>query len=128
MNMFQGIVDTALMGAVVPVDDEYVDVRFTFAVKKLGGASVTSGVGKAFIAEVSRQLEQDRPVWENKIYIHPPVLCDGDGPVGMFRNWSKQFYPDWYQAWSYRAYHGHYPQNASPEAIAKADAYGGEHG
>jgi hypothetical protein len=21
-----------------------------------------------------------------------PVLCDGDGPVGIFRRWAKQFY------------------------------------
>jgi hypothetical protein len=22
----------------------------------------------------------------------PPVLCDGDGPIGIFRRWAKQFY------------------------------------
>jgi len=21
-----------------------------------------------------------------------PVLCDGDGPIGLFRRWAKQFY------------------------------------
>jgi len=106
VNRFFGIVDTALIGAVAPVDDEYVDVRFSFAVKKLGGADITRGVGKAFVAEISKQLEQDRPVWENKIYVHPPVLCDGDGPVGLFRKWCKQFYPEWYRAQAYEAYHG----------------------
>ena len=50
-------------------------------------------MGQAFVAEVTRQLEQDIPVWENKKYISPPMLCDGDGPVGKFRKWSKQFYP-----------------------------------
>ena len=47
----------------------------------------------AFIAELSRQLEQATPVWENSIYIDPPVLCGGDGPVGVFRQWCRQFYP-----------------------------------
>ena len=45
------------------------------------------------MSEVSRQLEQDIPIWENKIYVHPPVLCDGDGPIGPFRAWATQFYP-----------------------------------
>jgi 3-ketosteroid 9alpha-monooxygenase subunit A len=106
VNLFSGIVDTALIGAVAPIDDEFVDVRFTFAVKKVGGASITKGVGKAFVAEISKQLEQDRPVWEHKVYVDPPMLCDGDGPVGMFRSWSKQFYPDWYRAKAYEAFHG----------------------
>jgi hypothetical protein len=22
----------------------------------------------------------------------PPMLCDGDGPIGLFRRWAKQFY------------------------------------
>ena len=46
----------------------------------------------AFMDEVTRQLEQDIPIWENKRYLNPPVLCDGDGPIGLFRKWSKQFY------------------------------------
>ena len=39
-----------------------------------------------------KQIEQDIPIWENKIYVHPPVLVDGDGPIGLFRRWAKQFY------------------------------------
>ncbi|HEX4462497.1 MAG TPA: (2Fe-2S)-binding protein, partial [Polyangia bacterium] len=42
--------------------------------------------------DVSRQLEQDIPIWEHKTYLEPPALCDGDGPVGLFRKWSRQFY------------------------------------
>lgn len=89
---FKGIVDTLLLGNVTPIDGENVEVRFNFSIKKLGGADVTRGVGAAFINEVSRQLEQDIPIWENKIQWESPVLCDGDGPVGMFRKWCRQFY------------------------------------
>jgi hypothetical protein len=106
VNRFTGLVETVLIGAVCPIDDDMVDVRFSFTVKKVGGASITAGVGKAFVKEISRQLEQDKPVWENKVYIDPPLLCDGDGPVGKFRRWCKQFYPDWYFAEAYEAYHG----------------------
>ena len=89
---FKGIVDTLLVSSTTPIDEEYVDHRFSFSVKKLPDKDVTKTVGKAFIHEVTRQLEQDIPIWENKVYCDPPVLCDGDGPVGIFRRWCKQFY------------------------------------
>lgn len=36
---------------------------------------------------------QDFHIWENKCYIDPPVLAKGDGPIGKYRRWVKQFYP-----------------------------------
>lgn len=89
---FKGIVETLLVSSMTPVDEEHIDVRFSFTLKKLPDKDVTKSVGKAFIGEVSRQLEQDIPIWENKVYWDHPVLCDGDGPIGLFRKWSRQFY------------------------------------
>jgi 3-ketosteroid 9alpha-monooxygenase subunit A len=89
---FTGIVETLLVSGMVPVDDEHVEVRFSFTLKKLPDKDVTKSVGKAFIHEVSRQLEQDIPIWEHKTYFDRPVLCDGDGPIGLFRKWARQFY------------------------------------
>ena len=89
---FKGLIETLLVSSVTPIDADNVDVRFSFSLKKLGGAEVTKGVGAAFIGEVSRQLEQDIPIWENKTQWERPVLCDGDGPIGLFRKWSRQFY------------------------------------
>lgn len=89
---FTGIVETLIVTSVTPIDGEYVDVRFAFTVKKLNDANATEGVGRAFIAEIERQLGQDIPIWENKVMKTRPVLCDGDGPVGIFRRWAKQFY------------------------------------
>jgi 3-ketosteroid 9alpha-monooxygenase subunit A len=89
---FKGIVETLLVSSMVPIDDETIDVRFSFALKKLLDKDVTKSVGRAFIGEVSRQLEQDIPIWEHKVYWDHPVLCDGDGPIGLFRKWSRQFY------------------------------------
>lgn len=89
---FRGIVETLLVSSMTAVDDEHIDVRFNFSIKKIGDSDVTKGVGKAFIREVSRQLEQDIPIWEHKQYLDRPILCDGDGPIGLFRKWSRQFY------------------------------------
>lgn len=89
---FTGLVETFLMASATPIDEEHTQISFAFSVRKIG-KGITGGVGKAFMAEISRQLEQDIPIWENKIYVDPPLICDGDGPIGIFRAWSKQFYP-----------------------------------
>ena len=36
----------------------------------------------------------DLPIWDNKIHQKRPILCDGDGPIGIFRTWCKQFYSE----------------------------------
>lgn len=89
---FKGIVETLLVSSTTPIDAEYVDTRFSFSIRKHPDKDVTKGVGKAFIREVSRQLEQDIPIWEHKAHWETPVLCDGDGPIGIFRKWCRQFY------------------------------------
>jgi hypothetical protein len=38
------------------------------------------------------EVEQDFDIWKNKTYMHPPALARGDGPVGQYRAWSRQFY------------------------------------
>jgi 3-ketosteroid 9alpha-monooxygenase subunit A len=91
---FRGIVETLLVSSATTIDDEYVDVRFSFTLKKLAHKDVTLTVGKAYIAEIDRQLEQDIPIWENKIYVHPPLLVEGDGPIGVYRKWARQFYSE----------------------------------
>ena len=37
---------------------------------------------------------QDVAIWENKIYIPDPVVCDGDGPLHKLRKWYSQFLVD----------------------------------
>jgi 3-ketosteroid 9alpha-monooxygenase subunit A len=91
---FRGIVETSLVTSVTPIDGEYVDVRFSFSVKSLGDERITRGVGKALIADIEKQMREDIPIWENKAFLERPVLCDGDGPIGVFRTWCKQFYSE----------------------------------
>lgn len=94
LTRFRGIVETLLVSSATTIDDDYVDVRFSFTLKKLAHKDVTATVGKAYIAEIERQLNQDIPIWENKIYVHPPLLVDGDGPIGLYRKWCRQFYSE----------------------------------
>ncbi|TFH22636.1 MAG: Rieske (2Fe-2S) protein [Myxococcales bacterium] len=89
---FSGIVDTLVMTTGTPIDDEHVRMHLSLTWKRLGDQASTEGVGKAFISEIERQFTQDIPIWENKIHLERPVLCDGDGPIGELRKWARQFY------------------------------------
>ena len=46
-------------------------------------------LGRAFIREIERQFSQDIPIWENKGHLERPMLCDGDGPIGLIRRWGR---------------------------------------
>jgi phenylpropionate dioxygenase-like ring-hydroxylating dioxygenase large terminal subunit len=94
LTRFKGIVDTLLVSSATTIDEDYVEIRFSFTVKKLPTKDVTKTVGRAFIAEIERQLGQDIPIWENKAYVNPPLVVEGDGPIGLFRRWAKQFYSE----------------------------------
>lgn len=39
-----------------------------------------------------RDVMQDRHVWENKVHVERPMLAEGDGPIGRYRAWCRQFY------------------------------------
>jgi len=50
-------------------------------------------VADRVMKEYIHDVFQDFVIWENKTYLHPPVLAKGDGPVGRYRAWARQFYP-----------------------------------
>ena len=91
---FSGIVDTVLMGCNVPISKNACEMRFSFCVKRLGDADVDTTVGDAFVAEIDRQVREDKPIWENKAFIPRPALADTDGPFTKFRKWASQFYAE----------------------------------
>lgn len=39
-----------------------------------------------------RDAAPDFPVWNHQIYVEHPKLAPGDGPVGRYRRWARQFY------------------------------------
>ncbi|MEI7592075.1 MAG: Rieske 2Fe-2S domain-containing protein [Actinomycetes bacterium] len=94
ITRFSGIVDTFLVGAATPVDFNRTEVRFSFKTRSLGDEKMTSNVGRAFVKEVCKQFEEDRPIWENKAHVVRPALADTDPPFMKFRKWYSQFYVD----------------------------------
>jgi phenylpropionate dioxygenase-like ring-hydroxylating dioxygenase large terminal subunit len=87
-----GAVPTVMMNTVVPIDEENSDVSFAYTVRKTGNVDETQGVGAAIIRDLEKQFDQDSVIWENKAYHQRPMLCDGDGPITLYRKWMSQFF------------------------------------
>jgi phenylpropionate dioxygenase-like ring-hydroxylating dioxygenase large terminal subunit len=92
---FTGIAETLLVAAVTPVEKDEVRVRFCFTQPKDQVEGLSAMVAHGFMAEVCRQLDQDKVIWDRLRYQPRPVVCDGDGPILRFRQWYRQFYAEW---------------------------------
>ncbi len=75
-----------------PIDDDTIEQHFHVWYHNPDKDAKTDRIGQAFYKEVNRQLTQDIPIWENKVYRENPNFCDGDGPITKFRKWASQFY------------------------------------
>lgn len=47
---------------------------------------------RSLLASFIGDIEQDVPVWSHKRYLERPALAEGDGPIGRYRSWARQFY------------------------------------
>jgi nitrite reductase/ring-hydroxylating ferredoxin subunit len=50
-------------------------------------------IARSILAALAHDVRQDIPIWEHKRYLERPALAEGDGPIGRFRQWARQFYP-----------------------------------
>jgi phenylpropionate dioxygenase-like ring-hydroxylating dioxygenase large terminal subunit len=92
ITYFHGVIETTVVISGTPIDEQTVHQRLSFMVKHRETPEATEGLAKVFVGEISKQFEEDMPLWENKVYWDRPVLCDGDGPIAVVRNWAQQFY------------------------------------
>ena len=89
---FSGIAELLVLTTGAPIDAEHTHTRLQFSVKKLADSDATRGVGRAFIAEIERQFQQDIPIWESKVHLEQPLLVDGEAGIATLRRWARQFY------------------------------------
>jgi phenylpropionate dioxygenase-like ring-hydroxylating dioxygenase large terminal subunit len=55
-------------------------------------ALVNPLIARITFAGFKHDVRQDFVIWQHKRYVQPPILAEGDGPVGKYRLWAKQFY------------------------------------
>ncbi len=90
-----------------PIDGQKVNLKIGMSIKKIENSKkvnpilgllpsrlVNSIVLNASFKGYAHDVSQDFKVWENKVYINSPALAKGDGPVGKYRQWARQFYYD----------------------------------
>ncbi|MBL8301243.1 MAG: Rieske 2Fe-2S domain-containing protein [Ideonella sp.] len=85
--------ETLVIGGSTPIDEDHVHLRIAFTARVAEGPRAR-GVADAFLRGVDLQIEQDRPIWENKAYIEHPPLVEGERAIAVFRAWARQFYPE----------------------------------
>jgi 3-ketosteroid 9alpha-monooxygenase subunit A len=88
--------DSILLNCHVPVHLRSFELRFGMIVRKMKGMSeeMSKQVTDGYIAAIQQGFYQDVAIWDNKIRIDNPLLCEGDGPIYQLREWYRQFYVD----------------------------------
>jgi nitrite reductase/ring-hydroxylating ferredoxin subunit len=61
--------------------------------ERLVGGLLHRVVAPAVLQAYRREVEQDFQIWNHKAWVARPALAAGDGPIGLYRRWSRQFYP-----------------------------------
>jgi len=76
-----------------PVDHDNIILRTAASVKRWGPRPVTYLLRELASMGLDKEVGQDAPIWEAKRYLEKPILAEGDGPIGEYRRYCKQFYP-----------------------------------
>ena len=89
-------IHSILLNCHVPVDLNSFTLRYGVLVKKIPGLTDEQNreVAQAYIQQAQEAFYEDVEIWDNKVRIDNPLLCDGDGPVYQLRKWYDQFYTD----------------------------------
>jgi nitrite reductase/ring-hydroxylating ferredoxin subunit len=88
-----------------PVEDGKINLKIGMSVKRIEDPGKINFFLKLFPAGLLNNIilrsafkgyvhdvQQDFDVWQNKVYIDQPALAKGDGPIGKYRQWARQFY------------------------------------
>lgn len=93
LNDFVGFGKKRYWTSVTPVDDKLTEVNWSMITAHSAHDDPTGEIAKRGCRSTLREFEKDIPIWENKIFRPDPILCRDDGPIGRFRMWYEQFYP-----------------------------------
>ncbi len=77
-----------------PIDRERIHIFGIANMRETEDAELTQEVAGLFFEALTRDFVKDFDIWENKVYRPRPALSGADGPIGAYRRWSKQFYPE----------------------------------
>ncbi len=89
-------IDSILLNCHVPITTQSFDLRFGMLVRKMKGMSeeMSKQICDGYIQAIQQGFYQDVAIWDNKVRIDNPLLCEADGPIYQLREWYRQFYVD----------------------------------
>ncbi|MEH6570102.1 MAG: Rieske 2Fe-2S domain-containing protein [Halioglobus sp.] len=73
-----------------PINKHETRMRWTLTVRK----EIEDLAGDDVIKGIISGLDDDYPIWANKVHKHRPIFCNGDDTLVTFRKWVRQFYID----------------------------------
>jgi phenylpropionate dioxygenase-like ring-hydroxylating dioxygenase large terminal subunit len=91
MVRVKGVVDTIILNNSTPIDEEHVDVRFSYMQRRTEDLRAQR-IGEAMLRDLKKQMEQDIVVFEHKRYWTKPLLVAEDGPIGEYRRRARKHY------------------------------------
>jgi len=94
---FKGfITEVVLINCHIPTGPHSFTLMYGIAVKKPEGLDekTTAYIAKKYADMFGDGFLQDVAIWENKVPVQNPLLCEEDGPVYQLRRWYEQFYVD----------------------------------
>lgn len=87
-----------------PIDENTIELKIGASMQKIQSARklhplaglipkflLNKIVFNILFREFVKDVGMDQEIWENKIYVHPPLLAKGDGPILQYRKWAQQF-------------------------------------
>ncbi|MBC8069539.1 MAG: SCP2 sterol-binding domain-containing protein, partial [Deltaproteobacteria bacterium] len=75
-----------------PIDRERIAIFALGNTLEMADPAYTREIDDIFWDAFVSDFARDFPIWETKAYLERPLLAAGDGPIGSYRRWARQFY------------------------------------
>lgn len=88
--------EVILINCHIPTGPDSFTLQYGIAVKKPEGLDEKTAqyIATKYADMFGEGFLQDVHIWENKVAVQNPLLCEEDGPVYQLRRWYEQFYVD----------------------------------
>jgi phenylpropionate dioxygenase-like ring-hydroxylating dioxygenase large terminal subunit len=88
----RGLGESCTLLTATPIDEHTVEARYTFLVLRDEETGEMSRIGVGMMRDFIKQIQQDIPIWENKVYRAKPQLARGEQAIITFRKWATTCY------------------------------------
>ncbi|WP_183093651.1 Rieske 2Fe-2S domain-containing protein [Nocardioides stalactiti] len=90
------VTEVILINCHIPTGPDSFLLQYGIAVQKPEGLDekTVNYIAERYTESFGDGFLQDVHIWENKVAVQNPLLCEEDGPVYQLRRWYEQFYTD----------------------------------